>query len=499
MAHTSDAASQHVVVIGGGLAGLSAAYELIQSGAAVTLLERGGRLGGKLLTEQIEAGGTWLVEGGADSFVGQKPWAIDLALALGLGDELTTAVPRTTTTYILRRGRPVPLPAGLSLIVPTNRMALLRSPLLSPLGKLRLLCEPLVAARVGESDESVASFVRRRMGREALERLAEPILGGIHSADVERQSLLGTFPRFAAMEREHGSLLRASRFSRRRSADLNLPNLPQRSPKTAPTAAQRDQLAASPFVTLRGGMQTLTEALAAAVRRHATVRLDTEVVSVERDRLPDMGYRVRLHDGTTLTADAVVLTAPTHISARLVRSLAPALAEQLGEIRSVSTATVALGYATADVGLPLDGYGLVIPRGERRPINAVTMVSHKFAGRAPDGGTLIRVFAGGSRTPASYDLDDDSLVAMARAELASIFGIEAVPQLARVYRWERANPQYDVGHLGRVAAIRAACPEGLELAGCAYDGVGVPDVIRSGREAGRKLLDTVTGRDTVRG
>ncbi len=468
-----------VVMIGGGVTGLSAAFYLAPAARArghtlqVVLIERSGRLGGKVRSEHVEHTGTFLVEGGPDSFVAQKPWAIELARDLGLGDQLIVPNPARVGTYLLWNGRPRPLPEGMLMIVPTRFMPFALSPLLSPLGKLRMALDLVIPARRDDQDETLAAFIRRRLGREALDRLAEPLMAGIHNAECERQSLLATFPRFRAIEQQHGSLIRGM--------------LAQRRAHRPAPAAGGPNFAGSPFVTLRGGIGTLTEALAA--RFEGRLIGDRGVAALQRDPAGPARFRLTLDDGTQLAADAVILTTPAYTAAEIVQGDDAGLAAALRAIRYVSTATISLGYRQADLGRPIDGFGLVIPQRERRPINAVTFSSAKFADRAPEGYALLRVFTGGSRNPEALQLDDPALVAMVRRQLHAIFGITAEPLFTRLYRWDRGNPQYDVGHNQRIDALMARCPAGLHLAGAAYRGVGIPDCALQGRRAAEAVVE----------
>ncbi|GAB4119804.1 MAG: protoporphyrinogen oxidase [Roseiflexaceae bacterium] len=466
----------HVVIIGGGITGLSSLYTLEQAARAAgialrcTLIERDQRLGGKILTERVQLEGqSFLVEGGPDSFVAQKPWAAELAREIGLGGALHGSEPAKHATYVLHRGQPKPLPEGTLLIVPTKFMPFALSPLISPLGKLRMAFDFVLPARSGDQDESLADFIRRRLGREVLDRLAEPLMSGIHSAECERQSLLATFPRFHDTEKRYGSLIRGMIAARA-------------------AAAKRPAAETTPFMTLRGGIGSLITAL--RERISSPLLLGRSVRQIRPGEVAGQ-HVVDLDDGTRLVADAVVVTTPAYTAADLLSELSPALANALRELRYVSTATVTLGFPENAIRSDLAGYGVIIPRSEKRSINACTISSRKFAGRAPAGSALVRAFLGGSRTPEALALSDDALLNMVRRELREILGIQASPQFARIYRWERGNPQYDVGHLERIAAIEALQPQGIILAGAAYRGVGIPDCIKQGREAANSALQQI--------
>ena len=444
-----------VVVIGGGIAGLTAAYELHRLAAAdgratrVGLVEGAPRLGGKIVTD--EAGG-FLVEGGPDSFLARKPWALELARELGLESRVVAADGEPRTTFVVRRGRLVPLPLG--------ALPLLRSPLLSWGAKLRLALERFQPPRRGSGDESVADFVRRRAGGEVLERLAEPLLAHVHVADVERMSLDASYPQLAELERRHGSLTRGVAALRRRAA----PGAPV-------------------FLTLRGGIGELVERLAARLPPES-LRLGRAVRRLEAR--PGGGWIVRLADGEAMPAAAVVLAVPAFAAAELAAPLDAALARRLRAIRYASLATLSLAYRRREVAHPLAGYGFFVPRREVRTVLASTWTSSKFAGRVPDEDhVLLRVFLGGALGEEALRGDDDALVDRARADLRDLLGLTAEPVLARLYRWPRGYPQYEVGHRERVAAIAAAVPPGLAVAGSAYHGVGLPDCVRSAREAAR--------------
>jgi oxygen-dependent protoporphyrinogen oxidase len=447
-----------VVVVGGGIAGLTAAraLEALIPQVEVVLLERAGRLGGVVRTESIDG---FLVEGGPDSFLSRKPRGIGLSEELGLGDELVGRRPECARSFV-RIGRELrPLPEGLTGMIPTNLEALEHSSLLSGEGKRRLAAEAELPPQPAGEDESIASFVTRRLGREAYERLVEPLTTGIYGGDGERLSLQATFPQLRALELEHGSLLRGLAAH-------------------APAAPTRP-----PFLSLRGGMEALVHAVAGSLRR-ATVRLGAAAVCV-RGR-----YDVELDGGETIEADGVILATPAFATAELLSKVDPELADTLAEIPYASSAIVTLAYRRPDVEHPLDGYGYVVPRSEQTSVLACTWTSSKWEGRAPDDRALLRVFLGRHE----LSQDDGELVRLARGEV-DILGIAAEPELVRIRRWPRGMPQYALGHPERLARIDAGLERhpGLALAGAAYRGVGIPDCIHSGEEAARAVASSLAG------
>jgi oxygen-dependent protoporphyrinogen oxidase len=459
----------HVVVIGGGIAGLSAAWYLQREAARqsipvrYTLLETSDRWGGKIRSERIEGvgGGPTIIEAGPDSFLTRKPWALALARELGLGNHLQYLDARDLQTYTLLRGRLIPLPAGWNLLAPSQWTPFLQSPLFSWWGKARICLEPLIPPRRNDADESLGGFVRRRLGSEALDRIAEPLMAGVYNAPADEQSLRATFPQFAVLEREHGSVIRGLRIARK-SATENTP----------------------PFVSLDAGAEALVQQLVA--RLDGDLRLGSEVVGVARDA--DRGYDVRLRDGSHLSADAIILACPASVSARILRESAPDAADLLAGIGSSGIGSVYLGYRRGDIPHPLDGAGVVIPTSERRRIDGMTWVSSKWPERAPQDLALLRVFFGGPATRETLDLDDDTLLALVRGEMAAILGVQAAPLFQRIFRVRDGYPRYTVGHLERVEAIERALPAGLHVTGASYRGVGVPDCVRQGQQAASHVL-----------
>jgi oxygen-dependent protoporphyrinogen oxidase len=356
----------------------------------------------------------------------------------------------------------------------------MRSPLLSVRGKLRMALDLVLPPRPGAADETLADFIRRRFGAEALDKLAEPLLAGIHNSESERQSLLATFPRLRELELEYGSLIRGMRSQRRKTEG------DRRKPKDDRRANDSSIVQQSAFVTLRGGVGALADSLVRALEGRLIA--GCAVTAIDYDPTAAQPYHVRLENGEALAADIVIVATPAFVAADLVETLHPELAAGLRRIRYVTTATISLAYKRRDFGAPLDGFGLVIPRTERRRINAVTISSAKFAHRAPADAALLRVFVGGSRNPEVAELGDSALLALVRAELADILGIRAEPLWSKIYRWPRSNPQYDVGHLEHVAALESLCPAGMLLCGSAYRGVGIPDCVRQGQEVAAKAF-----------
>jgi protoporphyrinogen/coproporphyrinogen III oxidase len=464
---------RRLVVVGGGIAGLAAAHraqELARIRGVsldLTLIEARPRLGGTIATEHVDG---FLVEAGPDSFLSEKPWALALCQRLGAEDRLVRTDDRFRTVFVLFRGRLHPLPAGFQLLAPTRLAPFLTSRLFSWPGKLRMALD-LVLPRGAGDDESLAGFVRRRFGGEALERVAQPLVAGIYTADPDTLSLAATMPRFRELERDSRSVI------------LGLRRAARRAPATAGASGARWSL----FVTLRAGMEELVRLLGERLAPGA-VRCKERVTGLERC---GRGWRLGLADGSSVDADGVILAAEAHQCARFLRSVDPPLAQLLAEIRYASSAIVTLAYRRSDVAHPLDGFGFVVPRGERRPILACTFSSVKYPERAPAGHALLRVFLGGALDDQVLGSDDASLEMIARREVERVLGISAEPVLSRVGRHPAAMPQYLVGHLDRIDAIdrRLAAHPRLALAGGAYRGVGIADCVRSGEAAAERLLD----------
>jgi oxygen-dependent protoporphyrinogen oxidase len=449
-----------VAIIGGGISGLAAAYALHERHVPYLLLEAGPNLGGLIRTETRDG---FLLEGGPDSMFALAPQGIDLCRDLGLGERLVPANLDLRTTYVLHRRRLRPLPEGVMLGVPTRILPFVRSGLFSWPGKLRMGLDLVLPGGNGRGDESIASFLRRRLGREAVDRLGDPLLAGIHSGDPERLSILATFPRLRELEERHGSLVRG----------LWATPPPKPAPGAKPTAA---------FYSLRGGLREMVDAL--------VVRLDRERVCTKAavQAVSRVGGRfsIAVRGGETVAADQLVVAAPGPAIAPALEGLLPGAARALAAIPFASSATVLLGYRREDVGHPLDGYGLVVPRAEGLRTTALAFVSTKYPLRAPEGHVLLRGYLGGARDGEVMKLSDDEMVDTVKREMAGVLGLRGRPVVARVFRWPGGTPQLEVGHLERMAAVQRelASVPGLHLTGNGFRTTGIPDAVADGTRAG---------------
>jgi oxygen-dependent protoporphyrinogen oxidase len=460
------------LVIGGGIAGLSAAYYASKvPECQVTLLEAGSCWGGKIATDRVAFDdGQFIIEGGPDTFLATKPWGVALCKELGISDRLHGTNPHKKNTYVLNRNRLLPLPDGLAMMIPTNVQAILKSRLVSWFGKARMGLDFLIPPKVVNGDESLGTFVSRRLGREAYENLIEPLMSGIYAGDGDQLSLASTFPYLRDLELKYGSLARGALKMR------------------AQSNGKAVQGSRSAFLTPTTGLVEIVEKLVEALLANsATLRLNT---SVSRISKIDNHYQVEGNDGSRLEGDFVILATPAFASGRLLASLDPLLASDLQSIPYASTATISLAYRLSDIPRELDGYGYVIPRREGRKALACTWTSTKFPHRAPDGYALIRVFVG--RAGEDIPWNEDDLLKLAKEELNLTLGITAEPLLHRVFLWEKAMPQYNLGHPEILQRIDAALEKypGLALAGNGYRGIGIPDCIHSGELAIRKIVES---------
>ena len=469
-----------VAVVGGGISGLATAHRLVEQSrhlqfpVEVSLFEAASRLGGVIDTVQREG---FLLEGGPDSFISEKPWALALCERLGLGPHLIGTGEAHRRSFIVHRGKLHPVPDGFYLLAPTRIWPFVRSPIFSWLGKLRLAADlvlPRQRHTAPNQDESLASFVRRRLGRQALERMAQPMVGGIYTSDPEKLSLRATMPRFLEMEQQHRSLVLALWRQRQKM---------QHSPKSQPSGPRYGL-----FVSLDQGMKVLVDTLEAGLPA-GSVHLNSAVVQLEFE--PGRRcWRLRLRNGTWVEVNAVCLALASHQLARLLENLDSALAEKLKSIRYASTITVNLAYRCQDIPRPLDGFGFVVPAIEKRQILACTFCHVKFAGRAPQHHALLRAFMGGALQPKVFDLDKNEIVRVVRQNMQELLGITSEPIFSQIERHRQSMAQYQVGHLDLVAEIDSCVRNfpALQLAGNAFTAIGIPDCIHRGEECADRIL-----------
>lgn len=482
-----------VIIIGGGAAGLGAAYKVRRAAEAghevdCLLVEKSDRLGGKIATDIVPdpAGGTYVVDGGSDAFISGKPAVGRIARMLGIADEMVPACEENKKTLIVKGERLIEMPDGIMMFAPTKLVPLATTPLYSWPAKFRMAADLVIPRKErwaeGETaqqhDETLEDFVVRRMGRESLDRLAEPLVGGVHASDPGQMSLAATFPNFLEMEQQFGSLIRGFLEERKKREEMRKKHPPK--PGAKPWAF---------FNTFHRGMQELTDGMARAV---GPQRLLTGTTVTAIEQVSDELWRVTLLDGDVLTGDAVIVATEAWAAERLARGISAELADLLATIPCSSSATVPMAFRAEDCPFDRRWFGVLAPIVENRPILAITLSSSKWPDRAPEGRVLLRGFVGGPRNQTVMQRSDEELIEIVRQQLVELLGISpnAEPVLASVYRWTGGMPQYTLGHLDRVDAIEALCREtpGLALAGGGYRGVGIPNCIESGEAAVSKVL-----------
>ena len=473
---------KRIAIVGGGVSGLSAAFALEQEtkrGAPLeyVLFESSARFGGVIHTESIDG---CVVEAGPDSFLTEKPWAAELCRELGLGDQLIGSNDAERKTYILLKGRLVPLPDGLQFMVPTRLAATFFSPLFSWGTKARIIREWFYRPVGAKSENTVAEFVERHYGREMVERVANPLLAGVYGGSADELSVKSVLPRFLEMEAKHGSLGRAMVAASRNRQDAAAVAELRSAGRTRASAPTQ-----SLFTSLRDGMEQMVDALLARIP-DAARRLNARILAVR----PESGKWLVVSSGRTEEFDAVILATPAYAAGELLANASAELAGELNAIRYSSSVTAILSYDQKVRATLPSGFGFLIPRAENRRVRAATFVHNKFPLRTPDDRALIRCFLGGTRDEEILQLSDDETLALVRRELQQILGITAEPLLVRIYRWKQAMAQYGIGHSARVEWVKGLLcgMPGLALAGNGYNGIGVPDCVRSGSEAAARIL-----------
>jgi oxygen-dependent protoporphyrinogen oxidase len=465
-----------IAIIGGGITGLSAAYalqkEVEKRDEAITfvLIEKDDRLGGSILTEKKKG---FIIEGGPDCFLSEKPEALALCHKLGLQDHLIGTNAGVRRIFILSQGMLRELPEGFMLLAPTNFSSFIKNPLITFAGKIRMAMDLVIPAKKSAEDESLAQFITRRLGKEVLEKIAEPLIAGIHTSNPETMSLKSTFPRLIELEKTYRSLIIGMIKRKKMVKGKKSPNN------------------YTMFMSLKEGLATLPETLAASINPGALLT-GTRLIRLKKDSGAE-GYLLCLAKGEVLKVQAIVLATPAFVTADLIKEIDPVLSSTLASIPYVSTATVSMAYEQKDVSYPMHGSGFVIPRSENRKIMACTWTSIKFAHRAPRDKFLIRCFVGGIKNEHLTRLQDSALIAIVREELRDIMGITAEPLFTKVFRWEKSMPQYTIGHETKLQKIeeRLSGNPGLFLAGNAYYGIGISDCIKNGEKAGLAALNFV--------
>jgi oxygen-dependent protoporphyrinogen oxidase len=470
---------KRIAVIGAGIAGLSTAYYLSklaqQRGQQLELMlfEKEGRPGGSLLTEQADG---FLLEAGPDCFISEKPWALQLCRELGLEQEVIGTNQQLRRTFILLKGRLHEIPEGFMLLAPTSLWPFIKSSLFSLPGKARMGLDLILPRKKSDTEESLAAFVLRRLGREALERIAEPLVAGIHAGDPETMSLKSTFPRFIDLEQGHRSIIWGM-YQRKKQFAL------QQSRYTM-------------FITLRQGMEGLISALKKALPPE-TISPGQEVIAVEEitgKSSHKPRYRLQLGGKKkAMEVDAVVLATPAFVTAKLLQGMAADICQLLDTIPYCSTATINLAYARSQIGHPLDGYGFVVPRLEKRSIMAATFSSVKFAHRAPEGKVLLRCFVGGAKNEEIVSWEDGKLLTAVEGDMGEILKITGTPQVARIYRWPKSMPQYTLGHEERLKRVEQGLAQlpGLFVTGSAYRGIGISDCVHEAALIAEQCLKSI--------
>jgi oxygen-dependent protoporphyrinogen oxidase len=473
---------KRVAVIGAGIAGLSASYSLEKKAKDagielnIDLIEKQGRTGGNIVTEKAD---DLVIEGGPDCVFSEKPAALKLCEELGLENQLLKTNEDKKGTFIYWKEELHDLPEGVMLMVPTMIKPMLFSSLITLTGKLRIGIELLIPQKTDLTDETLAQFVTRRFGRELLDKIAEPLVAGIHAGHPETMSIRSSFPRFVALEEKYRSLIKGMLIRKKEMAAITR----GRKPKY------------TMFMTIKDGLQVLPDTIRNSLKATA-LKLDVEVASLSRNT---DGLVLNTDRGLLRPYDSVVIATPSYVASKIVNDVSPELASQLDEIPYVSTATVSLAYSTSNIDQSLNGFGFLVPKISKRRIMAATYTSNKFSYRAPEGKFLIRVFVGGASNESLVFQEDKKIIKMVREELEDILGIRAEPLFAKVYKWEKAMPQYTVGHLDRLSHIEETASKlpGLYLAGSAYKGIGISDCIVSADNVANEVVKFLKAQSTT--
>ncbi len=460
---------KRIIIIGGGITGLSAAHRLLELqeerglDLEVLLIEKSGKLGGSISTVKKDG---YLIELGPDMFFTKRPWALELSKRLGLESELIETNESMRGTSVLWQKKLLSVPEGFLMLAPSKIIPFLKTSLFSWRGKLRMLLD-LFISKKGPGDESLASFVRRRFGEEALERVAQPMIGGIYTADPEKLSIKATMPQFVQMEEKYGSVIRGM--------------LQNKGETPGDSGARYSQ-----FLSFKNGMETLVKTIEERLPS-GTVCLNEAVNKITRD---EDSWKIQT-DKRAIDVSGLIITTPSYHAAFLLQRIDPSLYEDLSSIEYASSAVIVLSYKRKEIAHDLDGFGFVVPNVEHSNLIACSYSSNKFNGRAPDSHVLFRVFVGGALNPDICDLDDEIIIQKVEKELSDILGIKSEPEFTMIQRYPDAMPQYHVGHIAKIEGIveKVSKLKGLEIAGNAYNGVGIPDSVHSGEQAAVSILN----------
>ncbi len=470
-----------IVIIGGGISGLSTFYYLKKYineknlHAEIQLIEKSGRFGGQIKTEYD---GEFIFEGGSDCFIREKPWALELCRELGIEEKLVNTREENSGTFIYHSGKLHPLPEGLMLLVPTKFLPFATTGLFSIPGKLRMAIEAFVPKKKNNSDETLEGFVTRRFGRELLEMIAEPLIAGIHSGDPEKMSVQSTFPRFHQMEKDHGSLTRATLAARKKMREMmkkRNPGVPER----------------SFFISFKNGMYELVEKMLDKLKGE-NLSTGKEVTSISKDS--SGRFMINIRGTESIIADSVVITTPAYVSSTLLKGLNGKMSNSMELIPYIKSCTISIVYKKSDIQDRLPrAFGFLVPSVEKRNIMAATFTSLKWPNRCPDEYIMLRCFVGGKHRQEFVEKDDETLIKIARDELQSIIGIEAEPVKYRIFRWINNMPQYNMGHQELVETIDKGMRDnrGLYVTGSAYKGIGIPDCINNAEITAKSIVHEI--------
>ncbi len=462
-----------VVVIGGGITGLSAAYYLQKTirekklSCDVLLVEASHKLGGKFQTVYRDG---FTIERGPDSFLERKKSAAELAIDVGLKDELVNNT--AGRSFVLANEKLHPMPKGAVMGIPTKITPFITTDLFSIQGKMRAAADFVMPRSKVSGDQSLGGFFRRRLGDEVVENLVEPLLSGIYAGDIDRLSLMSTFPQFYQVEQKHRSLIKGMK-------------------KTTPTGPKKEVNAKNQgiFLTLKGGLQSLVKAIEEKLESSSVLK-GTRVVSIVNNN--EKGYKLQLNNGEWLEADSILLTLPHPALADLFPD--NPVIQELREMPATSVATVAMAFDAKDVDDHLDGTGFVVSRNSDYTITACTWTHKKWPHTTPEGKVLLRCYVGRAGEETVVDLSDEEIERIVLADLKRTMDLTAKPNFTIVTRWKQAMPQYTVGHKERIDKIKADFQHnmpGVFIAGSSFEGLGIPDCIDQGKAAVNDVLQYI--------